>query len=67
MPSGDGLAVPVGYEPADVTPFWSSCAVVARVDNAAGVLNGKWHAPVTVCRRRLLAWPLLWRRLAHDS
>ncbi|MFC1440186.1 glycosyltransferase family 39 protein [Streptacidiphilus sp. N1-10] len=66
-PSGDGPSIMVGFEPEQLTGYWGSCTLAARIDNGRGLDNQEQHKQVLVCRDRLLPWPDLWKRLRHYS
>ena len=55
----------VGYQLDEVSSEFTSCLVVARLDNGLGVDNEEQGAPVAICRDPVRPWSELWPRLAH--
>jgi 4-amino-4-deoxy-L-arabinose transferase-like glycosyltransferase len=55
----------VGYQYDDVRGLFTSCQVVARLDNGVDVDNEEQGAPVAVCRDPVEPWRQLWPRFHH--
>jgi 4-amino-4-deoxy-L-arabinose transferase-like glycosyltransferase len=67
MPSGDGPTIAVGYTPAELAPYWSSCVVRAHIDDGVGVANQEQGNPVLFCTGRKEPWPTVWAHLLYDA
>jgi hypothetical protein len=57
----------VGYDLADVSPSFASCAKARDLDNGVDIPNEEQENYVTVCRDPNQPWSSLWRRFQHYS
>ncbi len=64
-PDGRDVVVAVGLARPWLTPYFTGCAVRARLDNGVGLDSDEQGAPVTVCRGLRAPWSQLWPRLRH--
>lgn len=64
-PDGAAPVVTVGLTPQTLAHQFRGCAVLAHVDNAAGIDNDEHGAAIAVCRGPRLAWSHEWSELKH--
>jgi Dolichyl-phosphate-mannose-protein mannosyltransferase len=64
-PDTDTHALVVGYDgPADASPYFTGCRILARVDNHVGLDNDEQHGPIMLCRVTR-SWTRMWPQLVH--
>ena len=64
-PQTADAVVAVGWAAQEVAGGFTTCRVVARLDNGLDLDNEEQGAPVSVCRGRTEPWATLWPRLRH--
>jgi 4-amino-4-deoxy-L-arabinose transferase-like glycosyltransferase len=64
-PESATTAVVVGYEPAQLTRWFGSVRLAARVDDGVGLDNDEQGAPVVVATARRAPWAELWPSVRH--
>ena len=57
-----GTAVAIGFDRSDLTPYFGTVRLAARVHNNAGVANDEEGAPIWVCTDQVAPWPQIWPR-----
>ncbi len=55
----------VGYDPQDLTPYFTGCRVVGQISNPFKLDNGEYGDPVLQCSGLTAPWAQLWPRLRH--
>lgn len=64
-PDGTRTVLVVGYQLESVRELFSSCEVLASLDNGVDVDSEEQAAPVAVCTGPTLPWAHLWPRFHH--
>ena len=57
-----GTAVAIGFDRSDLTSYFGTVRLAARVHNNAGVANDEEGAPIWVCTDQVAPWPQIWPR-----
>jgi hypothetical protein len=58
-------AVAVGLDRSQLTPYFASVRLAARVHNRVGVDNDENGAPIWICTGRHTPWSAIWPHLKH--
>ncbi|MEZ0066800.1 hypothetical protein ABIA32_002813 [Streptacidiphilus sp. MAP12-20] len=67
-PTGvSATTVAVGFKPGVLDRYWSSCVVIARIDNGVGVANQEQRRTVQVCTGQREPWEQIWPAMLRYS
>jgi 4-amino-4-deoxy-L-arabinose transferase-like glycosyltransferase len=60
-----GVTIAIGFDLADLTPYFDRCTLSARIENHDGVDNDENRQPIFVCTGQRAAWSRIWDDFKH--
>jgi len=60
-----GTTIAIGFDRAELAPYFGRCALSARVHNRDHVDNEEHGHPILTCTHQRAPWPVIWKHFKH--